>query len=307
MKAIVLHEYGSPDNLQWDAFPDPVPGDGQVLVRVAATSINPIDLKQRSGEMKEYFPVEFPGVLGVDVAGTIAALGAGVEGFAVGDRVFAMAEHAYAQLCAVPIAGLVKIPEGMDTIDAAALPLVTTTGYDLIAVGADIQAGQTVLITGAAGNVGRSAVYTAKSRGATVIAGVKGNQIEAAANLGADQVIALDDRAAVDALPSVDAVADTVGGETAAALLAKVKEGGIFASVLGPPPGAENYPSVQATDVQAEADSHVLQTMAQAVRDGKLTIPVARKMPLSEAASAHELSEKGGVGGKILLIAEPNA
>lgn len=304
MKAVVLHEYGDPDKLQWEEFPDQVPGNGQVLVRVVATSVNPIDYKQRSGEAKSMFPVAFPGVIGVDVAGTVAALGTGVEGFVVGDRVMGMAQQTYAQLCVVPVAGLVKIPEGIETSDAAALPLVTTTGYDLIE-STGIQAGQTVLITGAAGNVGRSAVYTAKTRGEIVIAGVKKEQIEAASHLGADQVVALDDPAAVDALPMVDAVADTVSGKTATMLLAKVKEGGIFVSVLGPPPGAQNDPSISTIDVQAKPDAGVLQTMTQAVLDGKLTIPIAEKLPLSQAAAAHAKSEKGGVGGKILLVTEP--
>jgi hypothetical protein len=118
---------------------------GQVLVRVAATSINPIDNLRRSGMVKDIFPITFPGIIGVDLAGTVIQPGPGVEGFAAGDRVIAMAEQTYAELCVVPASILVKLPEGLDLVEAAALPLVTTTGAQLIAEGTGIQAGQTVL------------------------------------------------------------------------------------------------------------------------------------------------------------------
>src|SRR5271163_843967 len=101
MKAIVVHEYGGPEVLKYEEYPDPVAGTGEVLVRVAASSVNPADYKQRSGAMKEFFPIHFPGVVGIDVSGTVAAIGPGVQGFAVGDRVFAMENHAYAELCVV--------------------------------------------------------------------------------------------------------------------------------------------------------------------------------------------------------------
>src|SRR5579863_6830088 len=177
MKAIVVHQYGGPEVLKSEDYPDPIPGSGEVLVRVAATSVNPIDYKRRAGLTKDFYPMTFPGLIGVDIAGTVVKIGPEVEGFLVGDRVFAMATDTYAELCVVKAAVLAKVPEGLDLIQAAALPLVTTTGYDLAsAIG--LKAGQTVLVTGAAGGVGRSAVFTAKQRGATVIAGVKKSQIE---------------------------------------------------------------------------------------------------------------------------------
>jgi NADPH:quinone reductase-like Zn-dependent oxidoreductase len=302
MKAIVIHQYGGPEVLKFEDFPDPVVGTGQVLVRVAATSINPVDIGRRSGRMKSLFPIQFPGVIGVDIAGTIVKLGAGVQGFSVGDKVFAYADQAYAELCAVPAATLAKIPAGLDLIDAAALPLVTTTGHVLIAQGTGIKAGQTVLITGAVGNVGRSAVYVAKQRGATVIAGVRTTQIDEAAKLGADQVVAIDDDAAVAKLPALDAVADAVGGKTGAALLAKVAKGGVFASALGPPMNAQDYPSVRIAPISALPDAKVLLEMARAVLDGKLVIPIGLKLPLGKASEGHAAVQNGGIG-KVLLTA----
>src|SRR5271156_1314345 len=177
MKAIVVHQYGGPEVLKLEDYPDPVPGPGEVPVRVAAASVNPIDYKRRAGLTKDFYPLHFPGLIGVDVAGTVVDTGPGVQGFSVGDRVFAMADNTYAELCVVNAAVLAKIPAGLDLIQAAALPLVTTTGNQLMAA-TGIKAGQTVLVVGAAGNVGRSAVFTARARGATVIAGVLKRQMQ---------------------------------------------------------------------------------------------------------------------------------
>jgi len=301
MKAVVVHQYGGPEVLKFEEYPDPVAGPGEVLVRVAATSVNPIDYKRRAGLTKDFDPIKFPGLMGVDLAGTVVKVGRGVEGFSGGDQVFAMAADTYAELCVVKAAILAKVPKGLDLIQAAALPLVTTTGNELISVTA-IEAGQTVLVAGAAGNVGRSAVFTAKQRGATVIAGVLKRQMEEAKTIGADQVVATDDDNAISNLPPLDVVADTVGGKTAEELIAKVKPGGVFASVLGAPQNAEQYPSVKVVPVYAEPDTQTLRFMAEAVRDGKLVIPISRKLPLSKAAEAQAAAEEGGFG-KVLLVA----
>src|ERR1700731_2577240 len=172
MKAIVVHQYGGPEVLKFEEYPDPVAGPGEVLVRVAATSVNPIDYKRRAGLTKAFYPIKFPGLMGADVAGTVVAVGPGVEGFSRGDQVFALTADTYAELCVVKAAILAKVPKGLDLIQAAALPLVTTTANQLISA-TGIKAGQTVLVVGAAGNVGRSAVFTAKQRGALVIAGLR--------------------------------------------------------------------------------------------------------------------------------------
>ncbi len=299
MKAIVVHEYGGPEVLKYEEYPDPVPGPGEVLVRVAAASVNPIDYKRRAGLTKDFYPLHFPGLIGVDMSGTVLKLGPGVEGFSVGEQVFAMADNTYAELCVVKAAVLAKVPKGLDLVEAAALPLVTVTGNQLLS-STGIKAGRTVLVTGAVGNVGRSAVFTAKQVGAIVIAGVRKRQMEEAKGIGADQVVATDDDAIVN-LPPLDAVADTVDGTTAEKLIAKVKPGGVFTSVLGAPQNAAKYPSVKVVFVFSKFDRKTLEFMAEAVRDGKLVIPIGPKLPLSKAAEAQTLAEKGGTG-KVLLV-----
>ncbi len=301
MRAIVVHQYGGPEVLKFEDYPDPVPGPGEVLVRVAAASVNPIDYKRRAGLTKDFYPLKFPGLIGVDMAGTVVKIGSGVEDFSVGDQVFAMADNTYAELCVVKAAVLAKVPNGLDLIQAAALPLVTTTGNQLL-LATEIKAGQTVLIVGAAGNVGRSAAFTAKQRGAVVIAGVLKSQMDGAKSIGADRVVATDDDTAIANLPPLDAVADAVGGRIAQKLIAKVKPGGVYASVVEVPPNAANYPSVKVVHVFSKFDRKTLEFMAEAVRDGKLVIPISQKLPLSEASEAQAAAEKGGVG-KILLVA----
>ncbi|MGA9709029.1 MAG: NADP-dependent oxidoreductase [Candidatus Sulfotelmatobacter sp.] len=301
MKAIVVHQYGGPEVLKFEEYPDPVPGPGEVLVRVAATSVNPIDYKRRAGLTKDFYPIQFPGLIGVDIAGTVVKIGPRVEGFSIGDRVFAMADNTYAEHCVVKADVLAKVPKGLDLVQAAALPLVTTTGNQLMSA-TGIQAGQTVLVVGAAGNVGRSAVFTAKQRGAKVIAGVLKRQIDEAKTVGTDQAVATDDDTAIANLPPLDAVADTVGGRTAEKLIAKVKPGGVYASVVEAPQDAAKYPTVRVVHVFSKFDRKTLEFMAEAVRDGKLVIPISQKLPLSEAAKAQAAAEKGTVG-KILLVA----
>jgi len=301
MKAVVVHQYGGPEVLKFEDYPDPVPGSGEVLVRVAATSVNPIDYKRRAGLTKDFYPMTFPSLIGVDIAGTVVKVGPGVEGWSAGDQVFAMADNTYAELCVVKADALAKVPKGLDLVQAAALPLVTVTGNQLMSA-TGVKAGQTVLVVGAAGNVGRSAVFTAKDRGATVIAGVLKRQIDEAKTVGADQLAATDDDAAIANLPPLDAVADTVGGRTAEKLVAKIKPGGVYASVVELPQNAAKYPSVKVVHVFSKFDRKTLEFMAKAVQDGGLVIPISQKLPLREAAEAQAAAEKGG-GGKILLVA----
>jgi len=301
MKAVVVHKYGGPEVLKFEDYPDPVPGAGEVLVRVAAASVNPLDYKRRAGLTDDYYPIHFPGLIGVDVAGTVVKIGPEVEGFSVGDQVFSMADNSYAELCVVRAAILVKVPKGLDLIQAAALPLVTITGNQLLSA-TGIKADQTVLVAGAVGNVGRSAVFTAKERGATVIAGVLKRQVDEARTAGADQAVATDDDTAIANLPPLDAVADTVDGRTAEKLIAKVKPGGVFATVLRAPQNAAKYPAVKVVPVFSKFDRKTLEFMAEAVRDGKLVIPISETLPLRQAAEAQAAAEKG-VAGKILLVA----
>jgi NADPH:quinone reductase-like Zn-dependent oxidoreductase len=302
MKAVVLHEYGGPDKLKYEDVPDPVPSEGQVLVRMAATSVNPIDYKMRSGAAKDRFPLELPAILGRDIAGIVRELGPGVTQFKPGDKVMGFGSKTYAELTVVAAKDLALVPDKLDLVKAAALPLVTLTGEQLMTRGAKIQAGQTVLVTGAVGGVGRSAVWTAKKAGAKVIAGVKKSQVEEAATLGADQVLALDDAAAIEKLGFIDAVADTVGGETGQKLLGKVKQGGIFGSVVGPPANAGMHPTIKIEAIQAKPDAAMVRIMAEDAAAGRLVIPIDRMVPLADAGKAQAAAEKGGIG-KILLLA----
>jgi NADPH:quinone reductase-like Zn-dependent oxidoreductase len=301
MKASVIHEYGGPEVLRYEDYPDPVLQPDEVLVRVAAAGVNPVDALERSGETKAWRPVQFPGVLGWDLSGTVEKLGTGVEGYSIGGQVLAWAYHTYAELCAVKAGLLAGVPQGMNLVDAAALPLVTMTGSQLIYVGADVKPGQTVLVSGAAGSVGRSAVFAAKDRGAVVIAGVLKKQLEAAKILGADRVVALDDPPAVADLQPVDVVAKMVRGKTAEDLMAKVKPGGTFASVTGAPANAAKYPQVRTVAFVSKQDTKNLERTVEAVRAGKLTIPIGSRLPLRDAAEAHVAFAKGSAS-KILLL-----
>jgi NADPH:quinone reductase-like Zn-dependent oxidoreductase len=302
MKAIVIHSYGGPEVLRLEDVTDPVPGKGEVLVKTVATSVNPFDFKLRSGAMKEFFPLTFPAVLGLDVSGIVSAVGPGVTKFKPGDKVFAPASQTYASLCVVKEANLAHIPEGLQIESAAALPTVTLTGSQLAALATSQSKTGSVLVAGAVGNVGRSAVFTAKEKGFTVYAGVLKRQNAEAEKIGADFVVTLDDEDAVRSLKPFDAVADTVGGKTAEVLLEKVKSDGMFASVLGAPANAGAHPKVSVKAMVVTPDSNMLVHMAEAVRDGKLSIPVGEKFPLSSANKAHENAEQGR-GGKILLLA----
>jgi NADPH:quinone reductase-like Zn-dependent oxidoreductase len=302
MKAVVLHEYGGPDKLKYEDVHDPVANEGQVLVRMTATSVNPIDYKMRSGAAKDRFPLEFPAILGRDIAGIVREVGPRVTQFKPGDKVMGLGLKTYAELTVVEAKDLALVPDKLDLVKAAALPLVTLTGEQLMTRGAGIQSGQTVLVTGALGGVGRSAVWTAKKAGAKVIAGVRKSQVKQAAALGADQVLALDDAAAIEKLGFIDAVADTVGGETGQMLLAKVKQGGIFASVVGPPANAGMHPTIKIEAIQAKPDAAMVRIMAEDVAAGRLVIPIDRMVPLADAGNAHTAAQKGGIG-KILLLA----
>jgi NADPH:quinone reductase-like Zn-dependent oxidoreductase len=301
MKAVVMHEYGGPDVLKYEDFRDPVPGKGEVLIRIAAASINPVDLLERAGATRAFGPLEFPSIIGWDLSGTVVGLGPEVREFVVGDHVFTWAFHTYAELCAVKTSVLARIPDGVDLIEAAALPLVTITGSQLISVASGVRAGQTVLVSGAVGGVGRAAVRTAQDKGAVVIAGVRKEQLAAARSIGADQVVALDDQAAVNALAPVDIVANTVHGGTAEQLVGKVKDGGMFASVTGVPDGATSRPSVRTVAFVSKQDPETLLYMAKAVRDGKLKIPISQQLPLRDARQGHIAVERGA-GGKVLLL-----
>jgi NADPH:quinone reductase-like Zn-dependent oxidoreductase len=303
MKAVRLHNYGGPEQLKYeDGVPEPQVGATTVLIKSAAASVNPIDWKIRSGARQKDFPQPMPTSLGRDVSGTVEAVGPDVHNFKVGDRVAAFTTATYAELVAVEAAIVTHLPDGINLEDAAAIPLACLTGDQLVRVATKVKAGETILISGAVGSVGRAALHTAKKLGAKVIAGVRAKQLAEAEQLGAWSVVAIDDDQAIAKLGKLDAVADTVGNDTAVKLLAQIRDGGSsgYASVL-PEDAKTRYPSVEIKRVFGQADPSKVREFADDVRDGKFTMPIGRRMALSEAAEAHRLGEKGGIG-KILLL-----
>ena len=304
MKAVRIYEYGGPETLKYETdVPEPTLDADSVLIESVATSVNPIDWKVRSGARQKDFPLKFPAILGEDVSGVVRAVGSNIRHFKPGDRVLGTAEATYAQFVSVQGAILTHLPDGLDLIDAAAIPLVSLTGDQLVRLATRAVSGQTILVSGALGSVGRAAVHTAKKLGATVIVGVRKRQLAEAAELGVSRVVAIDDDAAIANLEALDGVADTVGGETAAKLFGKIKNGGKFgyASVFPSEAPATN-PSVEVTRVFARPDASKVREFADDIRDGTFALPISRRLPLRDAAAAHTLMQQGGAGKIILLI-----
>ncbi len=300
MKAVLMNGYGGVDQLVYGDAPEPKPQAGEVLVKVAATSINPIDWKIRRGDMKDRMPLPLPAILGRDVAGTVASLGPNTDGFNPGDRVMGLVNHAYAEFLVAKRETLTRIPDTLETEDAAALPLVLTTGAQLIENGVQPKPGQTVLVTGALGSVGRTAVYVARKHGMTVIAGVRASERAKAEELGADRIVAIDQEQGIASLGEVDAIADTVGHDVITKLMPYIRNSGVLATVLGKPDGADGK-NFTVRPVFAQPDANRLHQLAEAVAAGEFSIPISKRMKLSQAREAQRTAEKGGVG-KILLV-----
>src|ERR1700719_3764889 len=247
MTAVVRHEYGGPEKLKFeDNVPDPQLNGSTVLIAAAAASVNPIDWKLRSGMRQKDLPLSFPAILGRDVSGVVRTVGANVKHFKLGDRVLALSYATYAELVAVDDSEVTHLPDGVDVADAAAIPLIALTGDQLVRLATNVKKGQVVLITGALGGVGRAAGHTAKKIGAQVIAGVRGKDLDDARSLGVSDVLAIDDDKAMENFRQVDAIADTVGGDVAAKLIAKERESGSFGyAAFLPESAAAQHPGVK--------------------------------------------------------------
>ncbi|MGD0164143.1 MAG: NADP-dependent oxidoreductase [Candidatus Sulfotelmatobacter sp.] len=301
MKAVLARGYGDVNQLSYGDTPDLKPGSGEVLVRMFATSINPIDWKLRRGDLKAFMPLQFPAILGRDLAGEVVGLGDGVKTRKIGDRVLGLVNHAYAEYVLCKAEDLALIPSGLSFERAAALPLVVLTGAQLIEKGVRPRSGETILITGAVGGVGRTAVHVARQHGAHVIAGVRSTQKKAAEGLGADRILALDNKSEIASLQELDAVADTVGHEVITALIPHIKKNGVLATVLGKPEAA-NGRDLRIEEIWAQPDSARLEQLAYEVAAGKFSIPIRREFKLSDIRYADPMAEKGGIG-KIILVA----
>jgi NADPH:quinone reductase-like Zn-dependent oxidoreductase len=212
-----------------------------------------------------------------------------------------LANGTYAEYTVAKADVLAPIPSVLDFEKAAALPLVVTTGSQLIERAVKPHPGQTILVTGALGSVARSAIHVAKKHGVRVLAGVRASEKQAAAELRADRIVAIDNEQEIAALHDLDGIADTVGGTTIQRLLKAIRPGGVVGSVLGPPEGAQNY-KIRVEPMMAVPDASRLAQLAEDFARGEFSIPIARTMKLEQAAEAQELAEKGKVGGKIILI-----
>ena len=299
MKAVVLTGYGDVDKLELRELPAPRVGPGELSVRVSGASINPIDWKIRRGELRGVMPIELPVILGRDASGEVIEVGPGARGFPIGARVMGYVQGAYAERVVARAESWAIVPPQIDLIDAAAIPLVGLTGAQLIDA-VDPSAGQTLLVTGAVGSVGRVAVFAARARGPQVWAGVRRTQKQDAAQLGVDHIVALDDDRELDALPQLDAIADTVGGDTMQKLLSHVRRGGTIGSVLGKPPGAEERGLVVRA-IFSHPDPVRLAELGRAVAERRLVLPITRRFPLAQVRAAHSFAERGA-GGKVILV-----
>jgi NADPH:quinone reductase-like Zn-dependent oxidoreductase len=307
MKALIATAYGDVENLTLAEMPEPKLGPGDVKIQVHAASINPLDWKMLSGQMRASMELHFPAILGHDASGEVLEVGADVKSLRAGDRVLGLASNTFAERVAAAENAWVTVPRGLELKDAAALPQVALTGA-LLADAVDPRPGLSILVTGALGGVGRIAVFVAKRAGATVWAGVRAKQKAAAGMLGADHVVAIDDDAETAELPEFDAICDTVGGEPVARLLPHLKRDGALGSALGEPAAAkERGARVTAirtfTAIRTQPDllKRWLSDLATAAARRKLVMPTQRTFPLKQGAEAFRLARQGSVG-KVLLL-----
>ncbi|GAA2624337.1 NADP-dependent oxidoreductase [Paractinoplanes durhamensis] len=303
MKAVRFHEYGDPTVLRYEDVERPVPGAGQVLIRVAATSFNGVDGNIRAGFMQGPIPVTLPHTPGIDVSGSVAALGEGVTGFATGDRVIGFlpmtADGAAAEYVVAPADILAPAPITVPPADAAALPTVGLTAWQALFDHAKLTAGQRILINGAGGAVGGYAVQLAKNAGAYVI-GVTGPQSGAP---GADEVV---DKAAVTT--AVDVVLNLAPIDPArlAALLDLIVDGGVLVNttVWMPAPSDEKR-GVRGIDLFVRSDAAQLSHLVALADSGELSVDVARRVPLAELPAVHAQAAAGSLHGKTVIVASP--
>ncbi len=306
MKAVRIHSYSGPDVLTYENAPQPIPGDGEALIRVSATTVNPFDCAVRAGYMAGYFNYSFPLILGTDVCGVIEEVGTGVTQFKPGDRVYGRGgvsrDGAYAEYIVIPASDIAITPHSVDDNHAAALPHVTLTAWQALFELGSLSNGQTVLIHGAAGGVGHIAVQLAKWRGARVI-GTASKNIEFLRELHVDQIIDYSKTPFEDVISPVDVVLDTIGGETQQRSWKVLKPGGILVSVIQAPSQetADSFDVRQAMVFSTPPIGKTLTEVAGLVDAGKLKPTVSTILPLSEIAKVHAMIEEKHVRGKLVL------
>ena len=306
MKAIRIHNYGGPEVLKYEKAPLPQPAEGEVLIRVNATSVNPIDWKVRAGYMKDFIPHSFPLIVGWDVSGVIDDVSAGVSRFKKGDEVYSLPDHtrngAYAEYIVVRESEVALKPNALHHIRAAAVPLATLTAWQALFATAQLQSGQRVLIHGAAGGVGHFAVQLAKWKGAHVIGTASARNHEMLYELGADELIDYTTQRFEDVARSIDVVLDTIGGDTQERSWQVLKRGGTLVSLVQLPSESKaKEHGVRGIRLSARPNGQELAEIAKIIDARKLAPVIDRILPLSEARRAHELSQSGHTHGKIIL------
>jgi len=306
MKAVCIYSYGGPEVLVYEDAPRPHPDAGEVLVRVHAAAINPVDWKIREGHLKEMLHHTLPLILGWDVSGVVESLGAGVTRLKVGDEVFSRPDisrdGAYAEFIVIKESEVALKPKTIDHIHAAALPLAGLAAWQTLVDAAGLAAGQRVLIHAAAGGVGILAVQLAKAKGASVIGTASARNHDFLRKLGADQIVDYETVRFEEAVQPVDVVLDTMGGETQERSWKVLKRGGILVS-LASPPSAETAAThgVRQAFVFVQPNAAQLAEIARLVEAEKLKVIVETILPLSDATRGQQLSERGHTRGKIVL------
>lgn len=308
MKAVRIHEFGSPDVLKYENAPRPDPLAEEVLIRVHAAGVNPIDWRIRQGLPMPMLPENpFPLVLGMDVSGVVEEVGASVTEFERGDAVFGINGlpklGAYAEYSITPTEQLASKPETLDYGEAAGVPVVAQTAWQALFEYADCTPGQRVLVHGAAGGVGHMAVQLAKWKGADVIATASGYSEEYLQNLGVDEFVNYREECFEAVLDAVDIVVDTVGGETQERSVDVLTENGVLVSVVGEPPeGLTDEHDINVEVVRGRSNTPaLLTTISELIDSGELSPTISAEIPLENASHAHEVGEKEHVQGKLVL------
>ncbi len=304
MKAIRVQQYGGVEQLRYDEVPDPSPDTGQVLVRVRAASVNPIDFKLGSGAMRDRRPINLPWIPGGDFAGIVENLGSGITGMKKGDAVFGNTPGggAYAALLVTPADFVAPKPPKLSFPEAASVPLAAQTAWQGIFEHGQLQSGQTILIHAAAGGVGSFAVQFAHWKGARVLATASADNADYVRSLGADQVIDYRATRFETVAKNVDVVFDLMGGDTQTKSFGVLKPGG-YLIALNQPPSQETATKlkVHAMLMGMKPNSKRLSEIAALLDSGKVKTLVSKIVPLPEAKEAWKQSMSGHTRGKIVL------
>ena len=306
MKAVRIHEYGGPDVLKYEDAPRPHPEPDDVLIRVHAAGVNPVDWKVRQGYLREKLRRPLPLILGWDVSGVVEAAGPAVTRFKPGDELYSRPDlardGAYAEYIAVRESQATLKPKSIDHIHAAAIPLAALTAWESLFDAAQLSLHQRVLIHGAAGGVGHYAVQLAKWKGAYVIGTASARNHEFVRRLGADEMIDYHAQSFEDVVRNVDVVLDTIGGETQQRSWQVLKPGGVLVSIISPPSSeTAKARGVRQAYVFIQPNASRLAEIAALVDSGKLRAAVETILPIADARRAHEISQSGHARGKIVL------